>query len=257
MLGERGPRVPVVEIDYIHPGEVSAAFMASVMRMRDYEMVRTQMLMPVRERRARSGAIGRARNQMVTVFLASESEYMLWIDADMGFPRDAVHKMLAVAEPTERPIVGGLCFAHRTEGFDEETNAEHFGTIPTLQVFDEHDDGTIHGFHIVKDYPRDQAVRIHATGAAFLLIHRGVLEAMREKYGDEWFSPIKHPVRPEFFGEDTSFFLRAHEMGLPVFAHTGVRTSHDKGGIFLTEQTWDIQEANRSMLEEMGALAAA
>jgi hypothetical protein len=48
-----------------------------------------------------------------------------------------------------------------------------------------------------------------------------------------------HPIRNEPFGEDTSFFIRASELQIPLHVHTGVRTSHDKGGIFLTEQTYE------------------
>jgi hypothetical protein len=51
----------------------------------------------------------------------------------MGFPRRRVAQLLACRRPDERPMVGGLCFAHRTEGFDEETNAEYFGHDPDAQ----------------------------------------------------------------------------------------------------------------------------
>jgi hypothetical protein len=45
--GERGPKHPTVELAYIHPGDVSAAFMSSVVRCRDYELMRTQSLFGV------------------------------------------------------------------------------------------------------------------------------------------------------------------------------------------------------------------
>lgn len=246
-VGERGPKHPTVELAYIHPGEVSDAFMSSVIRTRDFELMRTNNLFGVRARRSRSGSIAKARNEVTTMFVRSTTEYLWFVDSDMGFARDALHRLLASADPVERPIVAGLCFMHRTEGFDEETNAEVFGMLPTVNVWDRTEDGTIIGTRSVVNYPRDIVCKIDATGAACVLIHRSVLERMQTEYGDNWWTPIKHPTRGnEFFGEDISFFLRCEEMQIPVACATNVRTSHDKGGIFLTEARWDEQCARQA-----------
>lgn len=250
-IGERGPKFPTVELAYIHPGDVSDAFMSSVIRTRDYELMRTNNLLGVRSRRARSGSIAKARNEVTTMFMRSETEYLWFVDADMGFGRTALHQLLAAAHPTERPVVGGLCFAHRTEGFDEETNAEIFGMIPTVSLWDKDEDGAILGWKSVLDYPRNVVCKVDSTGAACVLIHRSVLERMQLEYGDNWWTPIKHPTRGnEFFGEDTSFFIRCDEMNVPIACHTGVLTSHDKGGVFLTQAAFDQQQLLRSSLVE-------
>lgn len=245
-LGERGAKHPTVELAYIHPGEVSAAFMASVVRCRDYELVRTNNLFGFRERRSRSGSIAKARNEITTMFCRSTTEWLWFVDADMGFPATALQQLLAAADPLTRPIMGGLCFAHRTEGFDEETNAELFGMIPTLSIWKEDETGQIIAFESVLDYPRDTVCKVQSTGAACVLIHRSVLEKMFDKYGPNWWTQIRHPHLNETFGEDTSFYLRAHELGYPVYVNTAVKTSHDKGGIFLTEQAWDEQQRARA-----------
>lgn len=246
--GERGPRHPTVELAYIHPGDVSAAFMSSVLRCRDYEMVRTGVLFGVRERRARSGSIAKARNEMTTVFLSGEAEYLWMVDADMGFARTALQQALAIIDPIERPIIGGLCFAHRAEGFDEETNAEFFGHIPTISLWKRDDEGNILAFNTVADYPRNAVSKVDTTGAAFLLIHRSVLERMQVEYGNNWWTQIRHPERDDTFGEDTSFFIRAADLGIPLHIDTRIKTSHDKGGIFLTEKTYDQQERLKAAL---------
>ncbi len=224
--------------------------MQSVIRMRDYELIRTQgQLIGVRSRRARTNAVAKARNEITTMYQRGTAEYLLFIDDDMGFPATLVQQMLMVADPAERPIVGALCFAHRTEGFDEETNAEFFGMIPTLSVWDRADDDTIIGFKTWADYPRNALVRVESTGAACVMIHRSVIETMQQKYANNWWTQIYHPTRPgEVFGEDTSFFLRAQECDFPLHVHTGIKTSHDKGGIFLTEQAYDLQEQTRARL---------
>lgn len=250
--GERGPtteepKYPTVELAYIHPGDVSDAFMSSVVRLRDYELLRTHALIGLRSRRARSGGIAKARNQVTTMFLRSDTDMILMSDSDMGFPPNAYQQLADVIDPVERPVIGGLCFGHRTDGFDVETNAEVFSMMPTLYVWDQNEDEEIVGFRTVIDYQRDALCQVNATGGAFLLIHRSVLERMAEIYGANWFTQIPHPkLVGECFGEDTSFMLRLDAMGVPVFVHTGVRTSHDKGGLFLTEKSYDLQQANPS-----------
>lgn len=227
--------------------------MSSVIRLRDYELIRTQSLIGVRERRARSGSIDKARNEITAVFLQGPAEYMFMVDSDMGFPRDALQKMLAVVHRSpEAPIVGGLCFAMRTEGFDEETNAEFFGHIPTISVWKRREeDNRVIAFNTVVDYDRDSLVRCDSTGAAFLLIHRSILERMQSEHGNNWWTKIPHPERADTFGEDTSFFIRASGMDIPLHIHTGIKTSHDKGGIFLTEQTYDQQQELRAHLARL------
>lgn len=257
-VGERGPRHPVVDLAYINPGDVSDAFMSSVLRLRDYELLRTNNLIGVRSRRARSGGIAKARNELTAVFLEGPAEYLFMVDADMGFAASALHQALMIIDPVERPIIGGLCFAHRTEGFDEETNAEFFGHIPTISVWKRNDDGEILAFQTVADYPRNAVSKVDTTGAAFLVIHRSVLERMQAEYGNQWWTQIAHPVKDDVFGEDTSFFIRCSELGVSLHIDTRIKTSHDKGGIFLTEQTYDQQERLRAALaEDLGEDAAA
>lgn len=241
-LGQRGPNHPTVQMMYLHPGEVSAAFMASVLRCRDYEVVRTGQLFGTSERRARSGGIARARNEMTEAFCDGQADWLWFVDADMGFPKDALHKMLAAADPADRPVVGGLCFAQASNAYEEETNAEYFALIPTLSVWEKDDGGQILGFRTVTDYPRDAMCKVNATGAALLLIHRSVVCDMRDVYGPNWWSELPRQ-NGATFSEDTSFCIRLDQMGVPLFVHTGVRTSHDKGGVFLTERLWDEQQA--------------
>lgn len=235
------PAPPKVVIGVVHPGEVSMAHMASVMRAREH-MLQYGMLPGFLERRARSQHVHRARNEIVAGFLATDCDYLLFVDADMGIPKNAIERLLAVAHSTERPIVAGLCFAQRDTGFDEDTYSTTFDVVPTVQLWNE-EDGEVVSFSIVADYPRDAVVQIDATGGACVLIHRGALEKMRAEFGDHWFTPLTNPRSGGPFGEDTSFFLRCRQLGVPVHMDTSVKTSHDKGGVFLTEAVWDRQQS--------------
>lgn len=256
---ERGAAVTLA---YLCGGDVSALFYESSRRLREYELFRTFAAMngqpydsvPVSglqlgalSRRAGSGGIADARNFLTREFLNSESEWLLFIDADMGFPPYALHRMLGAAlNDGLKPIIGGLCFALSTVGYDEDTQAETREVFPTIGVWDRNDQNEIIGFKYVLQWDRGAVIQVDMTGAAMLLIHRTVFE----KIGTGgWWAPIDAPEGAHDrdciprFSEDVSFFIRASEAGFKPWLDTNVRTSHDKGGIHLTEQVWDFQQA--------------
>ena len=86
---------------------------------------------------------------------------------------------------------------------------------------------------------------VSATGGAIVLIHRTVIEDIRTQFGDVWYDPITHPSGV-IFSEDLSFCIRVAALDLPLYVHTGVKTTHDKDGVFLDEEFFDLQEYARS-----------
>jgi hypothetical protein len=166
------------------------------------------------------------------------------VDSDMGFGSDIVERLIATATDRGVPVVGGLAFAHKTDG-----KASFYGikyrAQPTLYRFVETDDNV--GVTPMFDYERDAVVEVDATGGACLLIHRTVFETIRAKRGDTWFNPITFPQGPTTFSEDLSFCFRVKECGLPIFIDTSVKTTHDKGGVFLDEEYFDRQQAAKGL----------
>lgn len=163
-----------------------------------------------------------SRNESVRLFMdRSDCEWAWLCDRDMGFPPNALERLLAVADPVSRPIAGALCFASWRGDPD---GMGGFATNPmpvVLQWSDELDGGR--GLTNMDLYPVDSVFRVAATGAAFLLVHRSVFEAL----GSDWFTPTKDPSGRDC-GEDISFCLRAGRAGFPVFVHSGVKTTHHK-----------------------------
>jgi hypothetical protein len=76
-------------------------------------------------------------------------------------------------------------------------------------------------------YPPETLVQVAGTGAAFLLIHRSVLERVRAEYGEQWFNLIQYEDGTTV-SEDLSFCYRLLEHQIPVFVHTGVKITHHK-----------------------------
>lgn len=232
---------PQVAVAYLHPGEVSHAFSMSLLKLMLHETARTGMPPFVFAQRCGTLGIVRGRNETTRDFLdRTTCEWLLWIDSDMGFAPDSLERLLRSADKYNRPILGGLCFGLRREETTPDTNAERFRMFPTIYGWREFDDRV--GFEVRVDYPRDQVTAASATGAAFMLVHRRALDAIRQRDGDNWFTQVTHPVGPTEFSEDMSFCIRAAAANQAVHVHTGVKTCHDKGGIFLDENAWDRQQ---------------
>ncbi len=203
--------------------------------------------------RATSAGIVEARNETAKNLIESNAEWLLSIDADMGWDVGALEQLLAVADPVARPIVGGLCF-----GFGPITDRIDSGRgvikVPFPTIFDiaETDDDI--AFRPRWWYPVNQLVPCSATGAAMLLIHRSVFEAIaaRPKLGAP-FDRIKHPKAKKLWGEDTSFCMRAALLGFPTHVHTGVRTSHAKT-IYVTETTYHSNLTAKPALDECAVI---
>lgn len=160
--------------------------------------------------------ISEQRNRAVA-YLLDHDEWLLFADSDMGWPTDAIDRLLEAAGPA-RPVLGALCFGI-IRGAEDGMGGYQTQPYPTL--FDWRD-----GYTVRWDYPRNTVTRVAATGAAFLLIHRDPVEKVRAEFGDVWFDRLT--VGGDLLGEDLSFCHRLHQLGIPVHVHTGVRTTHYK-----------------------------
>lgn len=202
-------------IAYIHPGQVSAYFTESLLAtvLRDGGRRINNIL-----QEWSSANVSAARNRLTQIFCdeKTESEWLLWVDSDMRWDADAIDRLIDSADPVERPVMGGLCFGRNPDGL--------FATL--YQVVE-----GVTGLTMVRmpEYPADSVVRCSATGAAFLLIHRSVIEAMNER---------KFNVAFPFFqetelagmpcGEDITFCLRAGLLGHKTHVDTRVKIGHHK-----------------------------
>lgn len=235
-----------VTVGFLHPGQQASCFVKSKTDLLLFDMAHKQRIMShgfgELGLEAHAARINAARNELATTFLDhSPAEWLFMVDADMGFAEDTVERMILAAHPEDRPVIGGLCFGQKSDGRGQ-WYAKRNRIIPTLFSMYETDDEV--GFVPMLDYPRDELVAIDATGAACLLIHRSALEKVRAEFGDRWFQPIEVPKGKNGyteFSEDMSFCLRLKACGIQLYAHTGIQTTHDKGGIFLDEETYDLQ----------------
>lgn len=173
--------------------------------------------------------IPHGRNQIVRTFLDETTADWLWfIDTDQRFDADVLERMLAAADPDDRPILGALVFSF-SRGDAQEI-------VPTLWTID---DGQIARIMQVPD--AEAPIPLAATGTGCVLIHRKVLEAVRDMpipgqartYGETswpWFqySDWIADGKPDVMGEDLTFFLRATAAGYVTHVDPRIEVGHVK-----------------------------
>jgi hypothetical protein len=184
----------------------------------------------------RSMELAHARNTATAAFLSSDSDWLLWWDTDIGCEQDAIEKLMEVADPVERPIIGGLCFVEGDYSHDMHGGLRS-SLAPTMYdwTWVEPKSGMPGAYKLLnrQDWPEDQLVRVAATGTGFLLVHRSVFEDISawlvesEAPAQIWFERIPGPDG-ELSGEDISFCMRANQVGKPIYVHTGITTTHQK-----------------------------
>jgi hypothetical protein len=236
-----------VVIGYCHPTDVGAGFHESLASLIEYNLIKNTGRMSGRIPRYSSANVSNARNWIVREFLEKATAEWLMIDADMTFEPTLLDDLLTNASLTRAPVVGGLCF-----GVEDGT------LFPTLygvaQGWEDAD-----GIHTIRydEYPRNTMMPVAATGAACLLIHRTVLEKVRDAEAAKgnlaypWFMEGIFNGAP--CGEDVTFCHRVNALGIPVYVDTGVALGHVKA-YTLTE---DMYRAQRAALPPSSAVPPA
>lgn len=226
-------------VAYLHGGKVAHSFHHSMRGLQVWDLTNRQRLAGFIAQQCGAGRITDGRNDAVRRFLRTEGEWLAFVDSDMGFDPDSFDRLIDAADPVERPIVGGLAFGQRRGGLGKH-GAVHTEQFPTIYRWV--DGGQVSGCAPIHDYPRDALFECDATGAAFFIVHRSVLDKLAEVHEEprRWFG--EDIIDGQVFGEDLTFFRRCHALGYPVFVHTGVKTSHYKE-TYLTEDTQPSQEA--------------
>jgi hypothetical protein len=230
-----------VVIGWVRPSHVSGDFSESLLNLQEYDQTHHGRLargVGGFIRQTSGPNIAGARNELVRLFLANSTAPWLWmVDSDMSFDADILERLLEHADPIKAPVVGALCFSLGDDGMLQPTVFDLVGTEERPE------------FVRYTELPDDTMVECFATGAACVLIHRTVLEGVRDYRRPDggvgfseafrWFQEI------DFFGrvmsEDVSFCLRARTAGHPVHVYTGAVTGHVKH-VLLDGARWHAQQ---------------
>lgn len=251
------PPMPVeqsVTVAYVMGNSVSYSWHHSMMNMIGWDQNNARHLQDGGFIAIRYGTDGlvASRNQAVQIFLDEKpADWLFWIDTDMGFKPNTVDRLLAAADPVERPIVGGLCFSNKETG-EDGLGGWRTEAVPTVYDWAHEPDPAggpdRMGFAVRWQYQPNSLVQCAGTGSACVLIHRSVFERIASgagdipPYGPHWYDRAYNASMRQETSEDLSFCMRAWSLGIPVHILTGVRTTHEKT-VWLSEDHYWAQQA--------------
>lgn len=229
------PDEQLVTIGYCHYGTVAADFALSLITMFQYDQRHGKHWDAICQ--SKGPYIPLARNEIVDTFLSQRfSHWLLFLDNDVVFPPETIETLLSLADPVNVPILGGLYLTPLNRDPDNPHAMEY---LPTWT----HDAGWERAPVLAVDFD-EPLMPLHTCGMGCTLIHRSVLETMRDAHDDrdpwKWYD---HDLREagkkrddgekrfDRCGEDITFCCRARDLGFTIWGTPKVRCGHIKSHV--------------------------
>ncbi len=179
-----------------------------------------------------SANVWKGRNEIAEHFMATDADYLLFIDADMIFePQDLVKLVEAIQTTPDAGLVGGF-YTSRDELLR-----------PLISWTD--DDGFQFGMQEVIERlieSRGKMVEADLIPTGFMIIRREVFEA----HPNPWFIvESKQDKKGEWhhFSSDNVFVRKTQEAGFKTYGHFGIELGHIGSYIYHPAQMWPRLEA--------------
>lgn len=153
-----------------------------------------------------------SRNKLCEQAIKCKSDYVLWLDSDMVFPKNLIEVMLEHMK--DKDIVSGLYFRR---------------VYPFTPVLNRilNDDGTASDYD---DYPEDSVFECEGFGFGCVMMKTSVLYDMLMNK-EALFVPVNN------FGEDLSFLWRAKNLGYKCYVDSRIKCGHI-GHMMICEDTY-------------------
>lgn len=220
-----------VVVAWPDPGEVDGAFAADMMRLAAARRERLAETIRVDS----GGLLSRTRNEIVATFLDSTDAAWLWmVDTDHRVSVDVFDKLVAAAHDTACPVIAGLYFgAWPSDGpYPRPIPIAYYYVNGSFTPIDRIEPRGLH--------------RVDGVGTGCLLVHRSVLQGMRDDADDglkDWCWFQDGPLGDgRWRSEDLTFCARLGERGVPIHVHTGAVLPHRKRH-WETDRTYTIWRA--------------
>jgi GT2 family glycosyltransferase len=222
-----------VSIGVCDPGTVNGDFAFKLVQLAQVRSARLGPFVRIKG----NGLLSKLRNRVVKTFLDNtDSDWLLLIDSDEQLSPAVFDQLIDTAHHIERPVVAGHVFAaFKDEGLYPK---------PVPAIFQD----TPGGFLPLFKYDRNAVFQIDACGTGCVLIHRSVLEKMRETadphQGTDWCWFWDGPINGEWISEDLLFSRRVRQLGFPIHVNTAAILPHQKS-YWLDEKhhiAWQLNE---------------
>ena len=214
--------VPVAEtkdvvLAFCHNGTVATAFMQACFQAINYDSLHNRRILTMSA--VQSAYIASSRSLICERFLKEPDLRWLWfVDNDVIFPSDALDRLLAVADPKDKAIVGGSY----PNIFDDGIHS----TWLTVAAEDQ-------SLHPIHEIPETGMIKVASVGMGCTIIHRNVLEAIGKEYADDPWPFFGHDVITNGnengrLGEDVTFCMRAKGVGFSTYGLADLSLDHLK-----------------------------
>ena len=148
-----------------------------------------------------------SRNDLATIAIKIEADYVFWLDSDMVFKPDTLVRMVETLQKNKLDILTGLYF-RRVQPF-------------TPVLFDKLDmdmDSDVLDWSEFKDIP-EELFEVGGCGFGCVLMDTGVFLDVQGKYGN-MFAPMGNN------GEDVAFCVRARGCGYKIYCDPSIICGH-------------------------------
>lgn len=162
--------------------------------------------------------IAKQRGEALLNFEQMECDWILFVDSDIAISPQAFDLLWNNRHIKERPVMCGIYF------ITFEPNSTLPAPIPCIFKI-QNEEGSLP----IHPLPENQIIPIDVAGLGFALIHKSVIEKLRDNYGNTTFQIT---IGDKHISEDVSFFYKLKNLNIPVYAHTGAIVPHIKRFMF-------------------------
>lgn len=167
-------------------------------------------------------------NEVIKEFLKSEATWLWSVHDDVVYAPDALVRLMSWG----KPLISALVF-HRQNpqlphiwALNSDKSAYMQKINETYEFYLRHYDQIRFGPFVMPVPPEDSLTEVGFTSTSCTLVHRSVLETLREPMQEKWF---KLDSELTGGGEDRNFFENAKEHGFPGYVDRSCVAGHLNG----------------------------
>jgi glycosyltransferase involved in cell wall biosynthesis len=152
---------------------------------------------------------------------SNKADWLLWVDSDVVISPETFRLLWNNKDRLARPMITGVYFT------SDNPEEPLMIPLPTLFMFEDDKETDKLISKRIHPLPENKLIKVDAAGMGFILMHRDVVSRVREKMGDvRLFAELGKA--DSFLGEDIYFFALCHQLGIPLWCHTGALAPHMK-----------------------------
>jgi hypothetical protein len=206
-----------IAIAWCDPGMIDAKFMDGIINT--FCWAKENKINIVNKIRSNGNQISRQRQSVFDNWSENNiSDWLLWIDSDIVLTPEAFKLIWDSSDKILRPVVTGTYFVSKQ---NEQSLMEPF---PALYKEGRHK----YELEIIHPLPKNQLIEIDSAGFGFLLMHKSIIEKIRNISPGYSLFAEEEGIKDNFISEDIVFFRKLKKTGIKLYAHTGAVVQHMK-----------------------------